>query len=270
MRKPFAIVATLTLSGAAAAHDFWLQPRAFHAKTGEPVPITLQIGHGAQRKRWQGGEDRMVQLVSFGPDGRTDLRPGFRALGAAVDLAPEFTRPGLYVVAMQTDHAVSNLPAGRFDDYVREEGIAPIQLRRGRANRAPGREIYSRRAKTLLQVGARSDRPDSRATRAVGLRLEIVPERDPYALGPDLRLPLHVQYRGRRLPGALVKLIDLNNDARPRATAITDRAGRAVFSVPASGHWLLHVVWSEPVSGDPRAEYDTTFSSLTFGYDPPG
>ncbi len=51
------------------------------------------------------------------------------------------------------------------------------------------------------------------------------------------------------------------------ATAITDREGRATFRVPATGNWLVNVLWSEPVRGDPDVQFDTTFSSLTFGYD---
>ena len=99
----------------------------------------------------------------------------------------------------------------------------------------PGREFYSRRAKALVQVGGAGGRGDPRATRPVGLSLEIVPERDPYALGKDRLLPVHILYEGRRLPGALVKLRDLHDDEKPVATALTDRNGRAAFRIPATG-----------------------------------
>jgi uncharacterized GH25 family protein len=69
------------------------------------------------------------------------------------------------------------------------------------------------------------------------------------------------------LPGALVKLTDLANDEKPAATAVTDRHGRAAFRMPSTGRWLVNVVWSKPIVGHRWAEYDTTFSSLTFGYD---
>jgi uncharacterized GH25 family protein len=79
-------------------------------------------------------------------------------------------------------------------------------------------------------------------------------------------LPVHVLYNGRRLANATVKLTNLGNDAKPVAVAITDRAGRARFRIPASGNWLLNVVWGVPVVGNSRFDFDTTFSSLTFGY----
>ena len=213
----------------------------------------------------------MLVLRSFGPAGSVDYRPRFRPAGGVVDLAPTFDGPGLHILAMRTDHAVSLLPSQRFNDYVQEEGLTPILAARQRRgeNNSPGREIYSRRAKALVVIGAMTNRPDPRATRAIGLDLEIVPERDPYALGSSRILPIHVLHRGRPLPGALVKLTDLARDDRPVGVARTDRAGRAVFSVPARGNWLLNVVWSEPITNDPRADFDTIFSSLTFGYDRP-
>lgn len=62
-------------------------------------------------------------------------------------------------------------------------------------------------------------------------------------------------------------MTNLDADEKPFATAVTNQAGHARFRVPASGQWLLNVVWSEPVRGDAKVDFDTTFSSLTFGYD---
>lgn len=264
-------IALLSITSAAAAHDFWLQPRSFRTAPNAMLPVNVLIGHGADRQRWGGEASRVLLLKSFGPAGSVDHRPRFRPAGGAVDLAPAFGSPGLHILAMRTDHAVSVLPPQRFNDYLREEGLTPILAARQRRGegKTPGREIYSRRAKALIVVGAATSRPDPLAIRAIGLDLEIVPERDPYALGSSRILPIHVLHRGRRLPGALVKLTDLARDERPVAVVRTDRAGRAIFRVPARGAWLLNVVWSEPVTKDPRADFDTIFSSLTFGYDRP-
>ena len=116
------------------------------------------------------------------------------------------------------------------------------------------------------EVGVAGD--DLAATRAIGLKLEIVPDKSPYALSADRTLPIHVLYNGRRLANATIKLTNLANDAKPVAVAVTDRAGQARFRVPATGNWLLNVVWGEAIAGDRRFDFDTTFSSLTFGYPP--
>jgi uncharacterized GH25 family protein len=77
---------------------------------------------------------------------------------------------------------------------------------------------------------------------------------------------VRVLFEGRPLPGALVKLTNLDADEKPVAMQRTDAAGRAVFTAPRSGSWLLNVVWTKPISGDRRGDFDTTFSSLTWGY----
>jgi uncharacterized GH25 family protein len=172
---------------------------------------------------------------------------------------------------MQTSYAFSELPAARFNDYAREEGLALIIAARKRAGKTntAGRERYSRRAKAMIQVGGQTSANQALGTKAIGLKLEIVPDRNPYALDSSRVLPVHVLYKGRRLANATVKLTNLRADDRPVATMATDQMGRARFKVPASGEWLLNVVWGEPVSGDAAADFDTTFSSLTFGYGGP-
>ena len=265
------LLGLLGIGTSAVAHDFWIQPSRFQAAPGVPVPTVMLIGHGAARERWPGDAARVILLASVGPDGRVDHRPRFRPFRGSIDLTPVFARPGVHVLAMQTSHAVSELPAARFNDYARDEGLTPILSARSRSGQSdrPGREIYSRRAKALFRIGPNAGRADPRATQPIGLSLEIVPERDPYALGPQRVLPVHVVFEGRRLPGALVKLTNLQNDEKPVATAITDRNGRAMFRIPPNGQWLLNVVWSRPIRNDPRAEFDTTFSSLTFGFNTP-
>jgi len=251
------------------AHDFWIQPQRFQVAPGAPVALTFQVGHAAARERW-GRLDRLVLLQDFWSGRRRDIRADVRNDGGPADVVTRFATPGLHVLAMQSSHATSNLPAIRFNDYAKLEGLTPILAARQRAGTSDqaGRERYSRRAKSLIQVGVQTAANNAQATRAVGLKLEIVPERNPYALGTSRLLPVRVLYNGRRLPGATVKLTNLEFDAKPLATAVTDGNGRATFRIPAAGDWLVNVLWSEAVKGDPNVEFDTTFSSLTFGYDP--
>jgi len=58
------------------------------------------------------------------------------------------------------------------------------------------------------------------------LPLEIVPDVSPYAVPKPLVFPVHVLFEGRPLPGALVKLTNLEHDAEPVETHLTDKYGR--------------------------------------------
>jgi uncharacterized GH25 family protein len=269
MRKLPVVFIALAAAAAAPAHDLWMQPAEFWVPVGASVPMTILIGHGQDRENWGVRSDRIILLRSMGPDGRvTNLMQLIPPNAAVPTLPVRFVQPGTHVVAMQSNHAKSELPGARFDEFLKEEGLTPAIAHRQRtgANQKPGREVYSRRTKTLVQVGKLDPKGGSPATKRLGLNLEIVPERDPYRLAAGQDLPVRVFFEGRPLQGALVKLTNLDADAKPVATKVTDGAGRARFDVPRKGKWLLNVVWIKQVAGVPDADYQTTFSSLTFGY----
>jgi uncharacterized GH25 family protein len=192
-------------------------------------------------------------------------------LGATTgDATIALDRPGLHVIALETDYrAESHLPAARFNDYLAVEGLTPAIALRARQHRtdADGAEYYGRHAKALIQVGPPSAADLAMAARPVGLALEIVTERSPYAQPRAATLPVRVDYHGRPLAGALVKLTDLAHDAEPVETHRTDRHGRALFAMPAGGRWLLNVIWTQPQPASSPADFETSFSSLSFGFD---
>ena len=115
----------------------------------------------------------------------------------------------------------------------------------------------------IVQVGPAISAMADAVTRPVGLRLEIVPEVNPAIASAGDGLPVRVFYEGAPLAGALVKLTDLAHDAAPFETHRTDAAGRARFTLPKAGAWLLNVVWTRPLK-DEGVDFETTFSSLSF------
>jgi uncharacterized GH25 family protein len=129
---------------------------------------------------------------------------------------------------------------------------------------ADGSEIYSRHAKAILQIGTVVS--PGWVTRPLGLPLEILPEINPYAEPKPTALPVRVLYEGRPLTGALVKLTELEHDAEPFETHRTDSMGRAIFALPGKGTWLLNVIWTKPLPKSFETDFETVFSSLSFGF----
>lgn len=248
----------------ASAHDFWLQPERFEAAPGERLDTTFYVGHGADQRVWNAPVSRVVKFFSAGPEGVVDLSGALGSSPVAGRAALRFARPGIHVVALVSNHAESSLAAAKFNAYAQEEGLTPILEARARqgTTAAEGREIYSRRAKAIVKVGG-GDAAMPHVTRALGLTLEIVPERNPYALARGEALPVRVEYEGAALAGAQLKIMPLGKAAPPRL-ARTDAEGRVVLAGLESGGWLLVVVWSRPIAGNPRADFETVFSSLTF------
>jgi len=198
-----------------------------------------------------------------------DLHPRLRLGQVTEDGDFRLKTPGAYVLVLQTDnHAQTQLPSIRFNDYLKVEGLTPALEQRTRLHRmdADGSERYSRCAKSIVQVGRPDALSQSQISRPVGLPLEIVPEVNPYALPRPARLPVRILYAGHPLAGALVKLTNLKNDATPYETHLTDRSGRATFTMPSSGTWLLNVIWTRALPRTEDTDFETTFSSLSFGF----
>ncbi len=260
------VCVALLSAGGAGAHDFWLQPRSFNPAVAQPDPITIEVGHGPFRSRWSGALDRVVLFSSLTSGGRVDLKGALRPTPEQ-DATLSFPAPGTQMLLFESTAALSNLPSIRYNDYAKVEGLTPALAYRAKVGQtaANGRESYSRRCKALINVGA-GGKPNPWVTKPVGFTLEIVPAVDPYELGAGQLLPVQVLYRGAPLRGALVKLTNLEFDVRPVSTHLTDSAGRASFQVPRTGDWLLNVIWTRPIKGNADADFETTFSSLTFGY----
>ncbi len=264
-------VAAVVLLGAAAplvAHDFWIQPLSFaYPAAPQAAPVRIFVGHGPAKERWGLPVERVVQFNSIGPDGLVDRKDRMTLNKGPFDALVQFRQNGAYVLAFQSVPTTSDLPYLRFNDYVAQEGITPIALNRRHTGteKANGRELYSRRAKAIVQVGPVTPADIARVTRPVGLELEIVPDRHPNTLSPGDQLPVRVLFGRRALSGAMVKLTNLDDDAKPVATARTDAAGRATFRIPARGAWQFNIVWSQVMTGNTAADYRTIFSSLAFG-----
>lgn len=260
----------LAMVGSASAHDFWLQPETF--RLDEPGPLLVQtlVGHSDDLSIWPAAPSRIIALRSAGPDGVTDQQARLDADPARGLLRPVLPEPGFHVLTLTSTHASSDLPADRFNSYLEEEGVRPIlEHRRARDTMdTNGREIYSRRGKSLILVGDLDGASDDHVTRPLGLTLEIVPLTNPMRVSAEDGFDLEVRYRGQPVPGALVHVQSLSRNDVAIDPIRTDGDGRARFDPGVGGAWMLHTVWSSPTRIDPRGDYDTTFSSLTFSFAP--
>jgi uncharacterized GH25 family protein len=273
IRRILSLVAfgALAASSAASAHDFWIDAIPWSAPLAQDsvVEVGFSVGHAGAVKPWSPSTPRTVSMRVFGPDGAVVDATSFLAPagrkgphGGPVGLAGS----GLHLIAFETDEAFSDLPAEKFDAYVREEGLALIADAREDDATSPGRELYSRRAKALLAIGAAK----GAAPRAIGQTLEVVALDNPHALSPDAPIRLRIDYEGAPLAGAVVKFESLDIAILPPVRRKTDASGVVAFAHPKRGAWKASVVWSRPIAdnepGRDRAEFRTVFSSLTFGY----
>jgi uncharacterized GH25 family protein len=249
----------------AGAHDFWVNPDRFIVAVGAGTALSMQVGHGDARRNSPISSRRILRFAAWTPGGDViDLRSDGK-------LVPN--EAGLHLLALETDaNAQSHLPADRFNAYVREEGLWPAAAERERRGTTgqDAIERYRRVAKALVQAGAPGEGSQDLATKRLGLPLEIVLVRPLSDQDGGDTLAAQVVFQDRPLARALVKLTDLDHDAQPVAAQATDGDGRVLFRRPPPGNWLLNVVWTTPLAGDEGIDFDTLFSSLSFGVPPAG
>lgn len=262
-------LAALSLSSASWAHDFWLSPETYMQESGGVVDVSVMIGHPKDRMLWPVAPHRIISLRSFGPDGVQDHQAAIADYAKSKTLPIRLESPGLHVLTVETTSALSELDAEKFNAYIEEEGLTPIKIDRvlQKTTDQSGTEIYSRRGKSLIQVGPMAEADPLYLTRPLGLTLEIVPTENPMRLSEGEPMTSTIYYRGVPVSGVTIGLIDLDSDDGILALEQTDAAGRVNFERPKAGSWMLHAVWSDPMEDTTRADYDTIFSSLSFQVD---
>ncbi len=202
---------------------------------------------------------RIVSFSSIGPAGRQSV-PGLSGSDPAG--VARFTLPGDYVIAYESNHALTTQPARQFEEYLFEVGldeIAAVRRKRGDADR-PVREAYSRHAKALVGVG---DGTGPVRDRRVGLRLELVLDEQGSQDAPDLR-SLRLFYLGRPLGGALVTADSFGGPSPHTQQARTDSQGRASLTLHPGERWRIHAVHMVRGGRDLGAEWESLWASLSF------
>jgi hypothetical protein len=253
----------ILLTAGISAHDFWIEPSTFAPGADEAVRLQLRVGEqflGESLARNSAGIER---FVAVGPSGERPV-PGRDGMDPAGLL--RLDAPGLWHIAYRSKPAPVILPADKFEQYLREEGLEYIidaRAARGES-RMPGRERFSRSVKALLRSG--DARTASGFDRVVGLTLEFALEADP-AAAPGGRLPMRLLHDGRPLPQALV--IAYRKDAgaagagREAMRARTDANGRIVLKVEP-GRWLVKAVYMKGAAADSGADWESVWTALTF------
>jgi uncharacterized GH25 family protein len=253
---------SLGLATSAQAHDSWLEPKSFQTRTSARVPVSFYVGHhGEQRtSRLAPRPKWLLSMQAYGPQRSTDLL-STRDYNPARGVL--FTAPGTHLLALSTADFRHQMKPADFPAYMEEEGLAAAQVawKRAPIRSRSVREVYRRYAKALVQVGSRPT--NGAATRRLGQLLEIVPASNPYQLRAGSPLRATIWYSGKPLAGALVTLGSLDRPKDELISVRSDAAGKASFTMPASGRWMMNVVWGVP-SSRAGTDFQTSFSSLTF------
>lgn len=257
------VVALCTTALSASAHEFWLRPDRFDPPVKAPVSLSLAVGEHFVGDVAAFGAPLVAALRLHTRAGVQDLRALVPAGAPQGGLPMAFAQKGAHLLSLDTHPYTIELPADKFNAYLREEGLERVLAQREASGQAtqPGRERYRRHVKTLLRVGGASDAAHGTRT---GQTLELLPLADPQARAAAGGLPLRVLFNGAPLEGALVKAWHQGSGQLTVLRARTDAQGQVGYRLPWSGVWMVSVVHMVPVSGEAGVDWDSHWGNLTF------
>ena len=261
-RTAILVAAVVALAGAPLlAHDMWMEPSTFSPAAGDIVSVRLRVGQDLLGDPIPRDPALVNQFVFEDASGRKPLvgRDGADPAGFL-----RVSAPGVVVIGYRSNPSQVELTAEKFNQYLKEEGLEAVAALRARRNEtgAKARELFSRCAKSLVLSGLPSDAP---ADRTLGFPLELVAERNPYAIRAGQDLPVRLTYQNRPLAGTLVVAMNRLNPSE-KLTARTDADGRVRFQLRRSGMWLIKAVHMLPAPAGAAADWESYWASLTFEF----
>ena len=258
-RLALLVVAIVLSSASLVAHDMWIDPTTFSPESGQIVGVRLRVGQDLLGDPLPRDPALINQFVFEDAAGRKPLvgRDGGDPAGFL-----RVATPGLLVIGYRSNPSAVELTPEKFNQYLKEEGLEAVAALRARRNEtgAKAHEVFSRCAKSLVLSGSAKE---GQADRPLGFTLELVAERNPYAIRAGQDLPVRLTYENRPLAGALVVAMNRLNPSE-KLSARTDHDGRVRFRLPRGGMWLVKAVHMIPAPAGSNAEWASFWASLTF------
>ena len=241
------------------AHDMWIEPTTFSPEPGQIVGVRLRVGQDLLGDPLPLDPALVNQFVLEDAAGR---KPVVRRDGADPAGFLRVAMPGLVVIGYRSNPSAIEMAADKFNQYVKEEGLDGVAALRAGRHETGARihELFSRCAKSLVLSGSPSD---AQGDRRLGFPLELVAERNPYAMRAGEGLPVRLTYENRPLAGALVVAMNRLNPSE-KLSARTDSDGRVRFTLRPGGMWLIKAVHMVPAPAGTSAEWASFWASLTF------
>jgi len=247
----------LVSAPAVLAHDFWIEPSTFRPAVGTNVSASLRVGQefiGDPVPRDGASIDRFVLRDA---DADRDIG-GFQGQDPAGWFRVQSA--GVQVIGYRSKPRPLGLPAAKFEQYLRDEGLERIIALRAKSGDSArdSKEIFSRCAKSLVVAGSADG--GAPVSKPLGFRYELIPESNPMS-GADVKV--RALYEGKPLANALLVAL-YHDDPSVRLDLRTDAAGRATFHLPKNGVWLIKSVQMIAAPAGSGADWESLWASLTF------
>ena len=245
----------------AQAHEFWLHPNKFVYEIGEKAEVRLLVGESFTGEAWDLTRHKIENLTLYNKAGKQDLTAiANRAQNSTIEYL--LNQQGTQVFTLESNQAFIELEAEKFNEYLKEDGLDYIIKEREKTNTTDkdAKELYSRYAKVIVQVGKGTDDTYKRRT---GMLLKIVPDANPYDITSGDYLGCVVFYQGKPLAHTLMKVWSHVGNRIFLQNIYTEDDGSIKFPISNKGPWMVSTV-KMIKSEKPEVDYESMWASLVF------
>lgn len=243
------------------AQEFWMMPDKFQYEKGDSIRIRFNVGENFVGETWNLRPERIASVSLHTKATESDLKVNVEP-GRRTHLKVSAVREGTYLVTMEGENAFVELPAERFNEYLKEHALDNVTSLREKDNATdqPGREMYRRISKLIVQVGAA---PDDTYKKNTGLPLEIIPGKHPATMKKGDQVQFKILFNGKPDFGARVYVWNNKDNKVFMQPVYSQQDGTIDVRIFNDGDWMISVVKMIPVS-NPKADWQSFWGSLVF------
>lgn len=261
-RKILFVFCLLSFSILSSAHEFWIHSKKFVYAKDELASIDFMVGENFEGKRWSLKKHHITRLEQH-------TAKGFSKITLPADtssrplLSIKLTSEGTHMIVMQSDNALIELDAEKFNAYLKEDGLDEVLNQRTLTNTLdkPAKEYYQRNTKLLLKCGAINDETYKQK---VGFPLEIIPLTNPYAANQGDELQFRIFFEGNPHRFSLVKVWHKSEGRTFMQNVYSDKDGVITTRLSGKGAWMVSSV-KMTTSTNSSADWQSYWGSLVFG-----
>lgn len=248
-----------------SGHEFWIQPDKFIYERTEAINLKFLVGENFNGNNWNGDKDNVNCLCLYYEDAVDKNLASDLGTDNGDSLQLAMIDEGTVMITLNTRNSFKNISAKEFNAYLEENNFSEALLYRSQHHDTlkNGMENYQRSVKTIFQVGDRYTKVYGKKTT---LPLDIVPLDHPYNFSEIANFKLAVYFRGEKLKNASIKVWHKVDNKVTEQEYNTNDEGEANFMLSPEGEWMVSCVKMLPTEADPRADWQTYWGSLTWGY----
>jgi uncharacterized GH25 family protein len=261
-KRIIVLIIVLVSSLIVHAHEFWIQPDKYVYNIGDKLSIAFKVGENFLGEPWDLKKNRIEKIELHNSQKSKNLATSVKT-DEKENLSIPLTEEGTHLLVMESNNAFIELEAEKFNTYLEEDGHDEAIAYREKNNRTSqsAKELYSRHAKLLVQVGAVRD---DTFKKRVGLPIEIIPDQNPYSLKVGAPIKFRIFFQGKPLFGAKVKVWNFYNNRTTTQNIYSQQDGWIETRISTPGRWMVSVVKMVP-SKDKQADWQSYWGSLVFG-----